>query len=101
MLKDKEAILQFLAHGYPAFQRRWETRPGERFEHALGQVEPIVPTMAFRSSGEDGFAHRAIASAMASRTAGSSGVVAAWSRYMRGIGAICSMTVAKIVTASI
>ncbi len=56
VLKDKEAILQFLAHGYPAFQRRWETRPGERFEHALGQVEPIVPTMSFRSSGEDWFA---------------------------------------------
>jgi hypothetical protein len=56
VLKDKEAILHFLAHGYPAFQRRWETRPGERFEHALGQVEPIVPTMAFRSSGEDWFA---------------------------------------------
>ncbi len=55
VLKDKEAILQFLAHGYPAFQRRWETRPGERFEHALGQVEPIVPTMRFRSGGEDWF----------------------------------------------
>lgn len=56
VLKDKEAILQFLAHGYPAFQRRWEIRPGERFEHALGQVEPIVPTMAFRPGGEDWFA---------------------------------------------
>jgi len=56
VLKDKEAILQFLAHGYPAFQRRWETRYGERFEHALGQVEPIVPSMRFRSSGEDWFA---------------------------------------------
>ena len=56
VLKDKEAILQFLAHGYPAFQQRWETRPGERFEHALGQVEPIVPTMRFRPGGEDWFA---------------------------------------------
>ncbi len=56
VLKDKEAILQFLAHGYPAFQRRWETRPGERFEHALGQVEPIAATMRFRPGGEDWFA---------------------------------------------
>lgn len=56
VLKDKEAILQFLAHGYPAFQQRWEMNPGERFEHALGQVEPIVLSMQFRSSGEDWFA---------------------------------------------
>lgn len=56
VLKDKEAILQFLAHGYPAFQERWETRPGERFEHALSQVEPIRPSLHFRSSGEDWFA---------------------------------------------
>ncbi len=56
VLKDKEAILQFLAHGYPAFQRRWETRTGERFDHALGQVEPIQATMRFRPGGEDWFA---------------------------------------------
>lgn len=56
VLKNKEAILQFLAHGYPAFQARWETSGGERFEHALGQVEPIQPTMRFRPGGEDWFA---------------------------------------------
>lgn len=56
VLKDKEAILRFLAHGYPAFQRRWETRTGERFDHALGQVEPISATMRFRPGGEDWFA---------------------------------------------
>ncbi len=56
VLKNKEAILQFLAHGYPAFQARWETSGGERFEHALGQVEPIRPTMRFRPGGEDWFA---------------------------------------------
>lgn len=55
VLKDKEAILQFLAHGYPAFRKRWETQPGERFEHALGQVEPIVPAMHLRPGGEDWF----------------------------------------------
>lgn len=56
VLKDKTAILQFLAHGYPRFQQRWETSTGERFEHALGQVEPISTNMNFRSSGEDWFA---------------------------------------------
>ena len=56
VLKDKAAILQFLAHGYPAFQRRWETSTGERFDHALEQVEPITTTMHFRPGGEDWFA---------------------------------------------
>lgn len=56
VLKDKAAILQFLAHGYPAFQRRWQTRTGERFDHALGQVEPVTTTMNFRPGGEDWFA---------------------------------------------
>ncbi|NLT71494.1 MAG: DEAD/DEAH box helicase family protein, partial [Verrucomicrobiaceae bacterium] len=56
VLKDKAAILRFLAHGYPAFQRRWKTRTGERFDHALGQVEPVTTTMHFRPGGEDWFA---------------------------------------------
>jgi len=56
VLKDKAAILQFLAHGYPAFQKRWQTTTGERFDHALGQVEPITTTMHFRPGGEDWFA---------------------------------------------
>ena len=56
VLKDKAAILQFLAHGYPRFQQRWQTSTGERFDHALGQVEPISTTMSFRSGGEDWFA---------------------------------------------
>ena len=56
VLKDKNAILQFLAHGYPAFQKRWQMSIGERFEHALGQVEPITTTMHFRPGGEDWFA---------------------------------------------
>ncbi|MEX2580053.1 MAG: SNF2-related protein [Verrucomicrobiales bacterium] len=56
VLKDKSAILQFLAHGYPAFRDRWRTSTGERFEHALGQVEPIGTEMNFRSGGEDWFA---------------------------------------------
>ncbi len=54
--KDKDSILQFLAHGYPIFRQRWETMTGERFEHALGQVEPITPTLRFPRSGEDWFA---------------------------------------------
>lgn len=56
VLKDKTAILQFLAHGYPAFLKRWQTRTGERFDHAIGQVEPITTTMHFRPGGEDWFA---------------------------------------------
>ncbi|MEQ1838941.1 MAG: SNF2-related protein [Verrucomicrobiales bacterium] len=56
VLKDKAAILQFLAYGYPAFQKRWQTQTGERFDHALGQVEPITTTMHFRPGGEDWFA---------------------------------------------
>lgn len=56
VLKDKNAILQFLAHGYPSFQSRFQISTGERFDHALGQVEPIETQMEFRSSGEDWFA---------------------------------------------
>lgn len=56
VLKDKAAILQFLAHGYPSFLKRWQMRTGERFDHALGQVEPITTTMHFRPGGEDWFA---------------------------------------------
>lgn len=56
ILKDKEAILQFLGHGYEAVQKSWQTHTGERFEHALTQVEPITTRLDFRSSGEDWFA---------------------------------------------
>lgn len=56
VLKDKNVILQFLAHGYPAFQARWQTTTGERFEHALTQIEPIETSLDFRSGGEDWFA---------------------------------------------
>ena len=56
VLKNKDAILQFLAHGYTAFRTRWQTSVGERFEHALTQVEPIETSLHFRSGGEDWFA---------------------------------------------
>ena len=56
VLKNKDAILQFLAHGYPAFRTRWQTSVGERFEHALTQIEPIETSLNFRSGGEDWFA---------------------------------------------
>jgi len=56
VLKDAAAILQFLAYGYPALAARWSTDAGERFTHALGQVEPIETRLDFRSSGEDWFA---------------------------------------------
>ena len=56
VLKDKNRILQFLAHGYPAFQQRWNIETGDRFAHALNQVEPIETAMDFRPGGEDWFA---------------------------------------------
>lgn len=56
LLKNKSKILQFLAHGYPALQQRWNMETGERFDHALGQVEPIETAMDFRPGGEDWFA---------------------------------------------
>ena len=56
ILKDKAAILQFLGHGYTSLNEDWQTRTGERFDHALDQVEPIETRLDFRSSGEDWFA---------------------------------------------
>ncbi|MEM7603613.1 MAG: SNF2 helicase associated domain-containing protein, partial [Verrucomicrobiota bacterium] len=56
VLKDKAAILQFLGHGFQELQSGWRTETGERFDHALGQVEPIETRLDFRSSGEDWFA---------------------------------------------
>lgn len=56
VLKDKNAILQFLAHGYPGFQKRFQIETGERFDHALGQVEPIETKLDFRTGSEDWFA---------------------------------------------
>ncbi|MEM9015403.1 MAG: SNF2-related protein [Verrucomicrobiota bacterium] len=56
VLKDKEKILQFLAHGYRRFREGRNVETGERFEHALAQVEPVETKFDFRSSGEDWFA---------------------------------------------
>ncbi|MDF1823335.1 MAG: SNF2-related protein [Verrucomicrobiales bacterium] len=55
VLKDKAAILQFLGHGYTTVQPSWQMKTGERFDHALSQVEPIETNLNFRSSGEDWF----------------------------------------------
>jgi len=56
VLQDKEAILQFLAHGYPRFASRFRLETGERFEHALSLVEPVETRLDFRGSGTDWFA---------------------------------------------
>lgn len=56
ILKDKAAILQFLGHGYTTVEPSWQMRTGERFDHALSQVEPIETRLDFRSSGTDWFA---------------------------------------------
>ncbi len=57
VLKDKEAILQFLAFDYPQLSESWQTTTGERFEHAISQVEPVEATFTVnQSSGSDWFA---------------------------------------------
>lgn len=56
VLKNKEGILQFLAHGYPSLRQEWSAGTGERFEHSLGQVEPIQTNFDFRTGGENWFA---------------------------------------------
>lgn len=55
VLKDKAAILQFLGHGYTTVQPSWQMKTGERFDHALSQVDPIETNLNFKSSGEDWF----------------------------------------------
>ncbi len=55
VLKDKKAILRFLAHGYTAIAEDWLVTTGERFDHALEQVEPVQATFDIRSTGENWF----------------------------------------------
>ena len=56
-LRDENGVLAFLAHGYPSLPAEWRTSTGERFVHASTLVEPIEPTLEFRSgSGQDWFA---------------------------------------------
>lgn len=54
-LKDKDAIARFLAYGFHRLPGDWDTGTGERFDHALGRVEPVETRMEFTSSGEDWF----------------------------------------------
>ncbi|MDF1810575.1 MAG: DEAD/DEAH box helicase [Verrucomicrobiales bacterium] len=56
VLKNKNAILRFLAHGYPRLNPDWIVSIGERFEHALNQVEPVQTSFNFQGSGENWFA---------------------------------------------
>ena len=56
VLKDKKAILRFLAHGFPSLDPSWVISTGERFEHAIGQVEPVQASFDFQGSGENWFA---------------------------------------------
>ena len=56
VLKDKNAILRFLAHGFHRLDPEWLISTGERFEHAQNQVEPVQATFEFQGSGEDWFA---------------------------------------------
>lgn len=56
VLKDKEAILRFFAHGFPKLDTNWKITTGPRFEHASDQVEPVGANFEFTSSGENWFA---------------------------------------------
>ncbi len=55
-LKDKNAILRFLAHGYTRLDPKWIISVGERFQHAFDQVEPVQASFDFQGSGESWFA---------------------------------------------
>ncbi|MEO0416468.1 MAG: SNF2-related protein, partial [Verrucomicrobiota bacterium] len=55
VLKDKSAILSFLAHGYPQLPEHWNISTGERFAHASSQVEPVEANFDFQGSGENWF----------------------------------------------
>ncbi|MDF1752436.1 MAG: DEAD/DEAH box helicase [Verrucomicrobiales bacterium] len=56
VLKDKTAILRFLAHGFPRLSSKWLVSTGERFDHALTQIEPVQASFDFQGSGENWFA---------------------------------------------
>lgn len=56
VLKDKDAILRFFAHGFPKLDAAWKVTTGQRFDHAANQVEPVSANFEFTSSGENWFA---------------------------------------------
>ena len=55
VLKDKNPILRWLAHGYSRIDPDWLVSTGERFEHALNQVEPVQASFDFQATGESWF----------------------------------------------
>ncbi len=57
VLKDREQILRFFAHGLSHLQQKnWTIHTGERFEHAEQKVEPVSGEMEFHpGSGENWF----------------------------------------------
>ena len=55
VLKDRQGILRFHAHGFPKLDPGWEITTGERFEHAAKQVAPVSAAFDFRGAGEDWF----------------------------------------------
>lgn len=56
VLKDKAAILRFFAHGFHRLNPAWKITTGQRFDHAVRQVEPVTASFEFTSSGENWFA---------------------------------------------
>ncbi len=55
VLKDKAAILRWLAYEVPRLDPDWKITVGERFLHARGQVEPVEAQFDFRGTGESWF----------------------------------------------
>ncbi len=55
VLADRQKILRFHAHGFPALDPSWRITTGERFEHAAKQVSPVHLAFDFHGAGEDWF----------------------------------------------
>ena len=56
VLKDKQAILKFHAHGVQRLDPEWNVRLGPLFRHAAGKVVAVAPVFEFsQSSGQDWF----------------------------------------------
>ncbi|MFV1994188.1 MAG: DEAD/DEAH box helicase [Verrucomicrobiales bacterium] len=55
VLKDRQDILAFHAHGRRRLDPTWKISTGERFEHAAAKIIPVDPTFNFHAPGQDWF----------------------------------------------
>ncbi|MFP6881931.1 MAG: DEAD/DEAH box helicase [Roseibacillus sp.] len=56
VLRDKQAILRFHAHGIGRLDPEWMIVKGDRFAEFAKDIVPIAPVFEFQGSGEDWFA---------------------------------------------